>query len=327
MILRKSNNCLNCGHEIKEEDFCSKCGQKNTNRNVSIHVFFQELIEDTFEIDSKLFRSLKPLLFKPGFLTIEFNSGKRAKYVSPIRMYLVISLLFFLIPSPDKSKKNENIRNGHSEMIDGQEKVTEGIALKSDSTESSTKRKFNIDIPGLDTIKDFENLTETKVYHIVNKYLHKKEIDTSGFWGQVLGYVSVKGVQVQQKGSDNFWDELQENFPTMMFFLLPIFALILKLLYYKKKKLYVEFLLFSLHFHCFAFIISSIDQLIELTTGIDLGTILVLLIFFYLIVAMKKVFDKRYLTTFLRFFMLFFFYGVSIILAFVSTLLWTIVMY
>ena len=234
-----------------------------------------------------------------------------------------MSLIFFLIPSTN----NSNVRIGHSEIIDEHENVTEEIGVEADSSESSTTREFKIYIPGLDSIKNFETLPESKVYQLVNTYLHKNEIDTTGYFGKVLAYVSVKGVQVQQKGSNNFWDELKENYPKVMFFLLPIFALILKLLYYKQKKVYVEFLIFSLHFHCFAFMVASIFQVIYLIVGFDFSIILVLLILFYLIVAMKKVFDKKYLTTVLRFIMFCLLYGICLNLAFVTNLLWTIVMY
>src|SRR3972149_2669450 len=95
---RKSGHCLNCSFPLrKDNNFCPACGQENWDRKVSMKVLLLDFLGDYFTFDSKLFRSIFPLLFKPGFLTNEFNSGKRVKYIPPLRMYIFISILFFFI--------------------------------------------------------------------------------------------------------------------------------------------------------------------------------------------------------------------------------------
>ena len=104
--LRKIESCSNCGKELKEDNYCPECGQQNTTKNVEISMLLRDFVDDFFTLDSRLFKTIVPLLFKPGFLTVEYNSGKRIKYLPPLRMYLVLSILFFIIPNFDREKVN-----------------------------------------------------------------------------------------------------------------------------------------------------------------------------------------------------------------------------
>ncbi len=58
-----------------------------------------ELLDDVISWDSRFWRTLLPLMFRPGFLTAEFIVGRRARYVSPFRLYLIVSFLLFLVIS------------------------------------------------------------------------------------------------------------------------------------------------------------------------------------------------------------------------------------
>lgn len=87
--------CLNCGWTV-EQTFCPNCGQHIASHNKGIWQFVQEFLEEFIRFDSKLLRTLHPLVTKPGFLTAEWASGKRVRYISPLKIYITISALFFL---------------------------------------------------------------------------------------------------------------------------------------------------------------------------------------------------------------------------------------
>ncbi len=89
-------NCYNCDQQV-EMDYCPKCGQEYTKLELSLKEFVKDYIDEFFTFDSKILRSVVPLLFKPGYLTTEYISGKRARYLLPSRMYIIISVLFFYI--------------------------------------------------------------------------------------------------------------------------------------------------------------------------------------------------------------------------------------
>lgn len=93
--------CKNCGRKLESDyRFCPKCGQENKERVVQFKQFILDFLGDYFTYDSLILRSLKPLIFKPGFLTIEFIEGRRVRYIPPLRMFIFISILFFLVLGP-----------------------------------------------------------------------------------------------------------------------------------------------------------------------------------------------------------------------------------
>jgi hypothetical protein len=93
-----TDNCLNCG-EVLTGQHCSHCGQRATVRVLSLWGLLKELFGDLTEWDSRVWRTLRPLAFKPGFLTVDYLRGRRARYTPPFRMYLILSLGFFLLAS------------------------------------------------------------------------------------------------------------------------------------------------------------------------------------------------------------------------------------
>jgi len=91
-------NCPNCEHPTSaDQHYCSNCGQMQDDRTTSMKDFFHHFLGDYFTFDSKIFKSIQPLLFKPGFLTSEFIEGRRVRYITPLRLYIFISILFFLM--------------------------------------------------------------------------------------------------------------------------------------------------------------------------------------------------------------------------------------
>ncbi|MBS1663591.1 MAG: DUF3667 domain-containing protein [Bacteroidetes bacterium] len=94
--LRHDKTCLNCGAAV-EERYCSHCGQENTEPKESVGHLIGHFFADVTHFDSKIFTTLKDLVFRPGFLTREYAAGKRTSYLNPIRMYIFISAMFFLV--------------------------------------------------------------------------------------------------------------------------------------------------------------------------------------------------------------------------------------
>src|SRR5215469_10963942 len=87
--------CDNCGAAVSGH-YCAACGQRLEAPLQSLWHFTREATEDLTHTDSRLWRTLGALLFRPGYLTREFLAGRRARYLPPVRLYLVISVLFFL---------------------------------------------------------------------------------------------------------------------------------------------------------------------------------------------------------------------------------------
>jgi hypothetical protein len=106
-----TENCLNCG-EVLTGQHCAHCGQRASVRVISLWSMLTDLVGDLVDWDSRVWRTLRPLAFKPGWLTQQFLIGRRAAFTPPFRMYLILSLVFFLVASFDDPGQAIQIGNG-----------------------------------------------------------------------------------------------------------------------------------------------------------------------------------------------------------------------
>lgn len=91
-------NCNNCQTKLQQgAHFCLQCGQSATSLNRPFFVVTKDMLHELLDIDGRLWFTLRTMLSKPGQLTYEFNQGKRVKYTPPLRLYLAISILFFIL--------------------------------------------------------------------------------------------------------------------------------------------------------------------------------------------------------------------------------------
>jgi hypothetical protein len=95
--------CRNCGAELSGA-FCASCGQRTIDPDPTLREFLHDLAEELLHWDGKLATTFRLLLTRPGALTAEYLAGRRISYISPLRLYLTCSLLFFfasaLVPKP-----------------------------------------------------------------------------------------------------------------------------------------------------------------------------------------------------------------------------------
>ena len=113
--------CENCG-SVRPSPFCPQCGQNDRNYARGLATVVWEFGREAFEMDSRFLQTLKLLLFKPGSLTSEFSHNRRARYMSPIRLYLFTSFLFVLVLSlamPDAWSEDAIQMGGDTDELPG----------------------------------------------------------------------------------------------------------------------------------------------------------------------------------------------------------------
>lgn len=88
--------CQNCQTRL-DGAYCGNCGQRNVDLERPIWALVADVVKETFEIDSRAWLTIKTLFFHPGKLTSDFLAGRRRTYTSPLRLYLVVSLSFFVV--------------------------------------------------------------------------------------------------------------------------------------------------------------------------------------------------------------------------------------
>jgi hypothetical protein len=243
--LRKTHECLNCHETIGDYNYCPNCGQINTDKQVPFRYFIEDVLGDFFTFDSRFFRSFLPLIRRPGFLTNEYISGKRVSYIFPFRMYLFVSFLFFFsltLSSKISSDDDKNVETNSDKRINELQDTLaflkpglnqleiDRIVGRVDSSFILRSRETNLTIS---TVKDDSGKTW------IGKYLNKKAKSLKAK-GDMAGEI--------------FLRELVNQIPKVMFIILPLFALLLKLLYIRKGIYYINHFIFSLHLHTVLFL-------------------------------------------------------------------------
>lgn len=94
--------CVSCGTAILGP-WCAGCGQRNDDMRRSSFVLFKDFMKDTFSFDGRMWRTLGLLAAAPGAVPSNYSHGKRSRYTPPVRLFLVVSFLFFLTLSLTKT--------------------------------------------------------------------------------------------------------------------------------------------------------------------------------------------------------------------------------
>lgn len=115
--LRTNTSCENCGQEVLLR-FCPNCGQENVETRQSFHYLFTHFIEDLTHYENGFWKAIKYLLFSPVTLTKTYLEGKRKKFIAPVKLFIFINFVFFLLYGVIKvdSKEEESLNIRTSEQ-------------------------------------------------------------------------------------------------------------------------------------------------------------------------------------------------------------------
>ena len=318
--------CANCEKEFEEGfEFCPHCGQKN-NQEVTIGVLFYNTISNYFSFDARFFKSFIPLMTRPGYLAKQFLQGKRLLYLHPAQMYLFISVIFFFIISftvtDFANQADTALKKEREEDIS---KIRDSISVAEPTLDSLQIEKLmkplkqNQKILGL---KD-EDLIEADSMLKANRNSPKNIKSEFGYNSQKIdslievgadeatiykemgmpddaGYIIRKFYAQllkfhKNRGAGTIITTFFNSVPIAMFFLLPLFALLLKIFYYNKGR-YAYHLVFSFYYFSFLFMVFSIifglNMIWDIPDWID--WLVALSTFFYLFLALKNFYEQHW---------------------------------
>lgn len=254
--------CANCAAALAGP-YCSQCGQRHEHAIHSFWHFMREGFEDLTHADSRLWRTLGALAWRPGFLTREFLDGRRVRYLPPVRLYLVLSVAFFLI-----------------------------AGILSRHLGSHPVQLVEVNSSG--AISSHRVATSTALAH---------QVCTQVAQGTILGWLGPRfepSCEASiENGGRNISEALLHDVPRAMFLFLPLLGLVMKGLYRRRR--YVEHLLFFLHDHALIFLVLAVYALAGLVLPVAvmsvLGEALWIYVALYFFVSMLRVYGEGWLTT------------------------------
>lgn len=332
--------CKNCNHLLTESDkFCSQCGQE-IKGNLTVGVLFNNTINNYFSVDARFFVSFIPLIFRPGYLPRKFIEGKRLTYLHPAQFYLFISVVFFFLFSIEASVQQEQFDKNIKENLAKIDNPDTTDLKVLDSINALTIKKVN-EVFQENNIAIDSNIIAKP---LINVDLSSNNDEKTKFFGvdkskldsliaveapleeklKVVGYKETMGlfrrkaysqlIKIYEKKGSGFLKAFLDTIPVAMFFLLPFFAFLLKLMYYKKGS-YAYHLVFSLYYFSFIFIVFSILLLLNMLFSIPswINTWTIILTVVYLVIAIRNFFMQKYIGAFFKTaFILFIYFNIII---------------
>ena len=207
--------CSNCEAPLVGP-YCAQCGQHAHGSSRSIGVLLHDAWHVLTHVDARLWLTLKTLLFRPGLLTLEYVAGRRARYIPPFQLYLVVSVALFALPSFLEHLAPKDGASGHGLQTANVQPDGSGVVIRNLTREDCAK------------------------------------IDASTQWLARLARDACERRVADQGRS--ITREFVTAVPRMMFIFLPLMAAVMMLLYLRQHRYYVEHLVYFLHLHSAMFI-------------------------------------------------------------------------
>ena len=318
--------CANCG-AVLHGPYCARCGQAADVHRRSVRHLLADLFQDVASFDSRILRTARALLFQPGELSLAFLQGRTQGYVPAVRLYLFVSLIFFIVlaaahialvqfgmqvvsvtPQIGRDGHVYVLRDGHPAPLAGATADAEGhviidgersLTLRIGQTTNTiiTPPRFLLRIGA-------QKPAPPAVLAHLRQIAEATRKDPGKGGGGWMGTLALASVQALARDPAALNGALTEWLPRILFLLLPLFACLVALFHLglRGQMFFVDHLVFSLNFHSFAFVALLLAAgLAQLLAQWILGVLLLLVLGLYLLLAMKRFYRQRWPVTVLKF--------------------------
>jgi uncharacterized protein DUF3667 len=399
-------HCENCGAPLAGE-FCSQCGQHAIDYRRSIFRVVLDAADSFLNWDTKFLHSMNQLLIRPWQLTNDFNAGRRARYVHPLRLYLIASIVFFLLAraidwdsadgpiqltsqdrtelvaslakmvepnSPLTPEQRLQVEMARTKLADAQGALTgeeraeirkafkayiKSEVRKTLSAEERAKMATMMtripkipnpevpmpppvlpppsdssatppatDQPPTPPVVNATPKAKAPMHFSVGPPGEKKSPFALWLEKQVKEKIGEDGAKAKL-----FLETLRSNIPAMMLCCIPLFAFVLKILYIRKGRFYVEHLVYALHIHTFLYVsviitalaVMGANRTVPVLGGWITG-LMTCVILVQIFLSIRRVYRQGWFMTLLKFFFGGFVYCVILVLAVGATALVTLML-
>ncbi len=341
-------HCENCGAQL-DGHWCGQCGQAAVDYRRSFRHVVADVLDSFLNWDSKFFTTIALLIVKPWRLTNEFLAGKRVRYVHPLRLYLLASILFFFAVNKgtnglrfEPGKLNPKDREELKADLKDQdlppaareklEALLRESPLPSSSSSMAPSPATNVPSPspapetdkqkreyGKIGDRPFVMFDEAKSTTPFERWIEARAKDKMGEHGTKMGL---------------FIATLFSNLPYMMLCCIPLFAFVLKILYLRRHILYIDHLIYALHIHTFFYtgimlIVLAMIGLNRLILGPIAGWVIALLWIAFVVqifLSIRRVYRQGWFISVFKFLFGGFVYFVVLAVALAATFFVTLVL-
>lgn len=336
--------CENCGAPLHGEH-CYACGQPTKGLVRHFPSIVGDFVDTVFDIDGRIWRTLWPLLLRPGHLTLEYLRGHRVRFVSPVRLFVFLSVLAFLAmqwsihwdEDPiqlDPSGQFANARdegelaqqqadaltaltNAESALADASNGQADLAAARQAIEQAGANRRA--ELRGEKPAESVDQSTASPHISFGDKPWHPtaNPLQIDAFPEVANRKLNVWAAQAEgniariRQHPALLGQAFINSLPQTLFVLVPVFALLLKLLYLLKRRLYMEHLIMALHSHAFISLVLLLTALLSLasdsldwptftTVSQTISLVLWLWIPAYLFLTLKWVYRQGWIMTTLK---------------------------
>ena len=236
--------CRNCGSPLGGP-YCASCGQAAHGSARSLGTLFHDAWHDLTHLDGRLWRTLGALVFRPGLLTSEYLQDRRASYLPPFRLYLVLSIVFFALEAAAAGASRRAV-----------------VITTRSVTDGDARQEWKL------TVREMEasghGAAAAPVRSVVNRGADAADLDRACAWlattgGERLGSALAAGCKnAIADGGRALGHAFLANVPKTMFLFLPLVALVLFGLFRRARRYYVEHLVLVLHLQAAMFLFASL---------------------------------------------------------------------
>lgn len=321
--MSSTNQCKNCEKTIDDSyEYCPYCGQEAAD-NLTFGVLFSNTIENYFSIDARFFRSFGTLMFKPGVLARRFVDGKRLTYLHPAQFYLFISVVFFFLFSFSIRKADNEVSEALKKGFENEINL-DSLQVKTDSVGIDVAKKAlknnqiytgmsDEEVQAIDSVLILEQKFTGSSFNIKKKELdslialnapQSEKLKAMGLKEDAGAFTKRTFTQLlkfyEQQGG-GILKALYDIIPIAMFLLLPLFAMLLKLFYWKRGT-FAHHMVFSFYFFTFLFtafcVLIIANKLINVPIWIEI--LFWLSFIFYLILALRNFYKSHWVGAFFK---------------------------
>lgn len=308
-----ADSCPNC-HAPLKGNWCYNCGQSQKPIDRFFLSLVSEAFDDVFSWDSRTARTLFALTFRPGFLTTEYFAGRRARYLPPLRLYLISSIVFFFLLSLQLVGSNSTAfiidDKGNRVVIDDDSLTDPAAETNNSPSEDKVDAGSDPDKHWSDDIAaDYDGINFGWLSESHNQLIRDR-----------LKIQTEKAGKLAKDEPMALVDALIDVAPPVMFILLPIFAVLLKLSYLGSGRYYTEHLILAVYNHSFLYLILILDGLANATARLFgpleyVSHAIQLWIPLYMFLSLKQVYRQGFMITAMKYAVLVVVYSIIFFIA------------